>query len=328
MKRLVSGIQPTNNLHIGNYLGSIKNWVAMQDEYEAMLFIANLHAMTVPYNPEELRHNTLNVAATYIASGIDPNKATIYVQSAVSEHSELAWVLSCITPTGWMNRMTQFKEKSEKYKEHSSLGLYSYPVLMAADILLYKADLVPVGEDQKQHLELARDIAGAYNRLVNREYFTLPEPIIMGAGTRIMSLRDASSKMSKSDDSDLSRINLTDSDDDIAHKLRKAKTDSIAEIYFDKENRPELANLINIFAAVTQRKIEDIENEYRLGGSANFKKSLADALITTIAKIRDERAKLMNDKSYLLEIINRGNSKAKHIAEKNMKEIKQMLGID
>ena len=188
MKRVVSGIQPTKNLHIGNYFGSIKNWLDLQDQHECLFSVVNLHAMTVPYVPKELKHSTLNVIATYLACGIDPNKSTIFIQNTILEHAHLAWIFNCITPTGRMNRMTQFKEKSDKYKEHSSLGLYCYPVLMAADILLYQANYVPVGEDQKQHVELTRDIAVAFNRVVKQEYFTLPEPMITGPGTRIMSI--------------------------------------------------------------------------------------------------------------------------------------------
>ena len=326
MKVIVSGIQPTNSLHIGNYFGSIKNWVGIQDQYQCMLFIADLHAMTAPYAPEELKLSILNVAATYLACGIDPKKSIIFTQSTVNEHTQLSWMLSCLTPTGWMNRMTQFKEKSEKYKENSSLGLYSYPVLMAADILLYKADFVPVGEDQKQHLELTRDIAGAFNRFVKEDFFTLPEPMITGAGTRIMSLKDGTSKMSKSDDNDASRINLSDSDEIIEHKLRKAKTDSITEIYYDKENRPEMSNLLCVYSVFSGKKIDEIVGQYNGVGSAAFKRDLTDLIIAGLSPIRSEHRRLMEDVSYVSRILSDGHERAQAVATANMTEIKRLMG--
>lgn len=327
MAIIVSGIQPTNNLHLGNYLGSIKNWVELQHSHQSLLFIANMHAMTIPYTPAQLMSNSLEIVATYIACGIDTSKATIFLQSAVHGHAELAWIFSCITPMGWLNRMTQFKEKSTKYKENSSLGLYSYPVLMAADILLYKANLVPVGHDQKQHLELTRDIAGLFNRFVEKEYFPLPEPLINENGMRIMSLRDGNNKMSKSDDSDFSRINLNDSDDAILQKMRKAKTDSIAEIYYDKENRPELANLLSIFATCCGQSIEQIVLQYANAGMAKFKEAIAHCLIEEVSKIRNKCQQLIKEPDYLQQIICAGNEKAMHIAQHNIKEIKQLVGL-
>ncbi len=327
MKRVVSGIQPTENLHIGNYFGSIKNWLGFQDNHECLFFVANLHAMTVPYAPEELKHSTLNVTATYLACGIDPDKSTIFVQNTVFEHAQLAWILNCITPTGWMNRMTQFKEKSDKYKEHSSLGLYCYPVLMAADILLYHADCVPVGEDQKQHVELTRDIAAAFNRVVKQEYFALPEPMIIGPSTRVMSLKDGTKKMSKSDESDYSKINLTDSNDEIVLKFRKAKTDSIAEIYYDKENRPEMSNLLNIYSAFSGVKIKELEEKYSGIGCATFKNDLAELTIANLSQIRTEHERLMKDLGYVEKVLNLGKEKAQAIASKNMAKIQQLLGL-
>lgn len=327
MTIVVSGIQPTNLLHIGNYFGSIKNWVELQDQHQCMLFIADLHAITAPFAPEELKRNILNIAATYLACGIDPEKSTIFVQGTVGEHAQLAWLLNCLTPTGWMNRMTQFKEKSTKYKENSSLGLYCYPVLMAADILLYKADYVPVGEDQKQHLELTRDIAGAFNRLVREDYFTLPEPMILGNGARVMSLKDGASKMSKSDEVDGSRINLTDNDETIEYKIRRAKTDSIAEIYYDKEKRPEISNLLSIFASFSGKKIAEIEKQYHGLGSAAFKKDLADLVIVSLSSIRVEHKKLMHDTSYVMRVLTSGHDKIQSIATKNLAKIKTLLGI-
>src|SRR5689334_4598202 len=259
MNRIFSGIQPTGNLHLGNYLGAIRNWVVLQKDFECIFCIVDLHALTLPQDPDELRASTREVTAAYIAAGIDPERCTIFNQSMVSAHTELAWLLGCLTPLGWLNRMTQFKEKAGKQRDNAGLGLYAYPVLMAADILLYKATHVPVGEDQKQHLELARDIAGAFNRRYEREFFPLPEPQIFGAATRVMSLRDGTKKMSKSDSSDYSRINMTDDADAVAQKIRKAKTDpqpmpsSEAEL----EARPEAANLLGIYAALTDRTLDE-----------------------------------------------------------------------
>ena len=227
MNRIFSGVQPTGNLHLGNYLGAIRNWVRLQEGSDCLFCIVDLHALTLPQDPKVLRANTREVSAAFLASGIDPETSIIFNQSAVPGHSELAWLLSCMTPLGWLNRMTQFKEKAGKHREQAGLGLYGYPVLMAADVLLYKATHVPVGEDQKQHLELARDIAGAFNRRYECDYFPLPEPRILGEATRVMSLRDGAAKMSKSDPSDYSRINMTDDADTIARKIRKARTDSL-----------------------------------------------------------------------------------------------------
>src|SRR5438128_3319959 len=251
MNRIFSGIQPTGNLHLGNYLGAIRNWVALQHDYDCIFCIVDLHALTLPQDPDELRQATREVTAAYIAAGIDPEHCIIFNQSMVSAHVELAWLLGCLTPLGWLNRMTQFKEKAGKQRENAGLGLYAYPVLMAADILLYKATHVPVGEDQKQHVELARDIAGAFNRRYERDFFPLPEPQIFGEATRVMSLRDGTKKMSKSDTSDYSRINMTDDADAIALKIRRAKTDPepLPAAISDPERRPEADNLIGIYAA-------------------------------------------------------------------------------
>src|SRR5579885_891401 len=251
MNRIFSGVQPTGNLHLGNYLGAIRNWVALQNDFECIFCIVDLHALTLPQDPDELRANTREVTAAYIAAGIDPQCCIIFNQSMVSAHAELAWLLACLTPLGWLNRMTQFKEKAGKQRDMAGLGLYSYPVLMAADILVYKATHVPVGEDQKQHLELARDIAGAFNRRYERDFFPLPEPQILGEATRVMSLRDGSKKMSKSDLSDMSRVNMTDTPELIAQKIRKAKTDPDALPHSPEglEGRPEADNLLTIYAA-------------------------------------------------------------------------------
>src|SRR5499427_7043687 len=253
MNRIFSGIQPTGNLHLGNYLGAIRNWVALQREYDCIFCIVDLHALTLPIDPHELRAQTREVTAAYIAAGIDPEHCIIFNQSASPAHAQLAWLLGCLTPLGWLNRMTQFKEKAGRNREMAGLGLYAYPVLMAADILLYKATHVPVGEDQKQHLELARDIAGAFNRRYECGLFPLPEPQIFGEATRVMSLRDGTKKMSKSDTSDYSRINMTDDADMIALKIRRAKTDSepLPAGVSDLEKRPEADNLIGIYAALS-----------------------------------------------------------------------------
>lgn len=327
MTRILSGVQPTGNLHLGNYLGAIKNWVAMQHQHESLFCIVDLHAITVPQDPNALREATLSTAAAYIACGIDPVKSVIFHQSAVPEHSELAWLFSTITPLGWLNRMTQFKEKSGKHKDQSCLGLYSYPVLMAADILIYAATHVPVGEDQKQHLELARDIAGAFNRQYNQEYFKLPEPLILGAGTRIMSLRDGTKKMSKSEESDYSRINLTDDADTIMQKIKKAKSDMEPGISYDLEKRPEVSNLINIFTAVTGETKEKITERFANSGMAAFKGELADALISHLSPITKKLNELKLDNVYLEGLLKQGAANARTIASQNIQEIKKIMGF-
>src|SRR5271156_4767789 len=264
MNRIFSGIQPTGNLHLGNYLGAIRNWVELQHGFECIFCIVDLHALTQPQDPAELRASTREVTAAYIAAGIDPEHCTIFNQSMVSAHTELAWLLGCLTPLGWLNRMTQFKEKAGKHRDMAGLGLFAYPVLMAADILAYKATHVPVGEDQKQHLELARDIAGAFNRRYGVDFFPLPEPQILGEATRVMSLRDGTKKMSKSDESDYSRINLTDDADTIALKIRKAKTDTdpLPDTLAALEKRPEADNLVTIYAALSDSTREKVLKEY------------------------------------------------------------------
>src|SRR3954449_9734580 len=277
MNRIFSGIQPTGNLHLGNYLGAIRNWVALQHDYGCIFCIVDLHALTLPQEPDELRQATREVTAAYIAAGVDPERCIIFNQSMVAGHAELAWLLGCLTPLGWLNRMTQFKEKAGKQRDNAGLGLYAYPVLMAADILAYKATHVPVGEDQKQHLELARDIAGAFNRQYGREFFPLPEPQIFGAATRVMSLRDGTKKMSKSDASDYSRINMTDDADAIAQKIRKAKTDpeplpaTIAAL----EARPEADNLVGIYAALSDLSREQALARFGGQNFSTFKEALS-----------------------------------------------------
>lgn len=326
-KRILSGIQPTGNLHLGNYLGAIRNWVAMQNEYECYYMLADLHAITVKQDPNELRRFVRETAAAFIACGVNPEKCAIFPQSAVWEHAELAWVLNCHTPLGWLNRMTQFKEKAGKHREEALLGLYGYPVLMAADILLYKATHVPVGEDQKQHIELARDIAGAFNRSYGVDYFTLPEPVILGQATRVMSLRDGTKKMSKSEESDYSRINLTDDADAIAQKFKKAKSDMEPGITYDPEKRPEAANLINIYAS-----LKDISRDKALAevGSMNFsafKKELTDVAVEKLSPITARMRELMSDTDHIDQLMAKGVHKARKQAVQTMKEVKSLVGF-
>jgi len=282
MNRIFSGIQPSGNLHLGNYLGAIRNWVALQHDYECIFCIVDLHALTQPQDPAELRTSTREVTAAYIAAGIDPEHCIIFNQSMVSAHAELAWLLACLTPLGWLNRMTQFKERTAgKNREMAGLGLYAYPVLMAADILVYKATHVPVGEDQKQHLELARDLAGAFNRRYERDFFPLPEPQIFGAATRVMSLRDGTKKMSKSDSSDYSRINMTDDADAIALKIRRAKTDPepLSETLAELERRPEADNLIGIYAALSGLSREQALARFAGRNFSHFKEALSELAV-------------------------------------------------
>jgi len=327
--RIFSGVQPTGNLHLGNYLGAIRNWVALQHDYECIFCIVDLHAVTVPQDPAQLRASTREVTAAYIASGIDPERCVIFNQSMVSGHAELAWLLSCLTPLGWLNRMTQFKEKAGKHREEAGLGLYAYPVLMAADILLYKATHVPVGEDQKQHLELARDIAGAFNRRYGIEFFPLPEPMIFGAATRVMSLRDGTKKMSKSDTSDYSRINMTDDADTIALKIRKAKTDPLPlpETVKDAEARPEADNLLGIYAALGDMSLEQAVARWAGKNFSEFKTALADLSAEVLGKICGEMRRLLADPGYVDGILQRGAERANAIAEPHLREVFDIMGL-
>jgi len=329
MNRIFSGVQPSGNLHIGNYLGAIKNWVSLQKSFECIFCIVDLHALTVKQNPKELPKNTLEVTAAYIASGIDPEKTLIFNQSAVPVHAELTWILSCITPLGWLNRMTQFKEKAGKKKESAVLGLYSYPVLMAADVLAYKATHVPVGEDQKQHLELARDIAGSFNRIYNTNFFPLPEPQIFGEATRVMSLRDGMKKMSKSDESDFSRINMTDTKDLIVKKIQKAKTDTgvLPSKKEDLKNRPEVENLLGIYAAFNDKKLNLVMEEMAGKNFVEFKKLLTETVLEKMEPVSKKINELLNNIDYLKKILDIGNEKAHQIAFKHLKEIKKIVGL-
>lgn len=328
MKKIaLSGIQTTGSLHLGNYLGSIANWLKFQEEYNCFFFLADLHSITVDQDPAELRQASYHTIAIYLASGICPKKSTIFLQSQVSYHAELAWLLNCVTPMGWMKRMTQYKDKAGKNQESASVGLFDYPVLMAADILLYNADVVPVGDDQKQHIELARDIASAVNRKFDKELLIMPEPMILGPAKRVMSLKDGLKKMSKSDPSDASRINLTDTNDMIMQKIRKAKTDAYEYISYDPENRPEFANLLNIFASITGSTPEHIAADYRDTNFSTFKEELANNICNLITPIREEYNKIILDKIYLDKILANGRDKASARAESIYKNVKDAFGF-
>ncbi|MEO1700657.1 MAG: tryptophan--tRNA ligase [Pseudomonadota bacterium] len=346
--RVFSGVQPTGNLTLGNYLGAIKKFVALQDSRDCIYCVVDLHAITVPQDPLVLQDATRSVAAAYIASGIDPEKHIVFNQSRVREHSELAWVFNCIARMGWLNRMTQFKEKAGKDRENASVGLFAYPTLMAADILLYRATQVPVGDDQKQHLELTRDIAQKFNNdysmrigeldigvemEVGREtvtgYFPLTEPIIEGPATRIMSLRDGTKKMSKSDPSDMSRINLTDTSDDIAKKIRKAKTDPepLPSDVEGLENRPEAANLVGIYAAMADMDIAAVIGE--VGGKpfSEFKPLLAEMAVEKISPVAAEMRRLSADPGYIDSVLKNGAERAATIAGKTMSDVRDIVGL-
>ena len=327
MNRIFSGVQPTGNLHLGNYLGAIKNWVRMQDDFECIYCIVDLHAITIPQDPAELIANTREVTAGLIAAGIDPERSIIFNQSRIAAHAELAWLLNCFTPLGWLNRMTQFKEKAGKKRDNAVLGLYAYPVLMAADMLLYHAPHVPVGEDQKQHLELSRDIAGAFNRNYDQDYFPLPEPLILGEATRVMSLRDGRAKMSKSEASENSRINLTDDAEAIQHKIRRAKTDSEPGVSFDPENRPEAANLLGIYAALADENVDAVTARFTGKGFAEFKVELAELAVAKLEPIAAEMRRLMASADYIDEVLRKGAERAASIAEPNLAEIKKIIGL-
>lgn len=327
MGRVLSGVQPTGNLHLGNYLGAIRNWVKLQHQHESLFCIVDLHAITVPQEPEKLRAATREVAAAYIACGIDPEKCAIFNQSMIAAHSELAWILSCFAPIGWLNRMTQFKDKAGKDKEKASTGLYTYPILMAADILLYKATHVPVGEDQKQHLELARDIAGAFNRRYDTEFFPLPEPLIVEDAARIMSLRDGTKKMSKSDESDYSRINLTDDADTIAKKFKKAKSDILEGISFNPEMRPEASNLLEIYAVLADIPRQKAEEKFKDYGFSAFKQELSALAVAQLEPVSKKMRDLLKDHSYIDSVLKRGVEKATEIAGKNLSDIKKIVGF-
>ena len=331
IKKLVfSGVQPSGNLHLGNYLGALKNFVSLQKETECIYCVVDLHAITVFQNPNELKNNILETTASFIATGLDPNKSIIFNQSSVSCHSELAWIFNCVSRIGWLNRMTQFKDKAGSDKEKASVGLYIYPNLMAADILLYKATHVPVGADQKQHLELSRDIAQKFNKDFNCEgFFPLPEPLILKNISRVMSLRDGTKKMRKSEESDYSRINLKDSEDEIIKKIKKAKSDSeaIPDNLKSLEKKPEAFNLLNIYSEVSKINLEKVLKEMSGKEYSFVKNKLADLLVSEICPVGKKINKLMNDKAYLLEILKKGSEKARIRAEENLKNIREKVGL-
>ncbi len=330
-KRILSGMQPTAHLHLGNYLGALRNWVTLQDEPESecLYCVVDLHAITLPYDAAYLKESTREIAAAYIAGGVDPERATVFVQSAVPAHSELMWLLATMAQMGKLERMTQFKDKAGKDKERAGLGLFAYPVLMAADILVYKATHVPVGEDQKQHLELARDLAATFNTRYERDFFIPPEPFIQGAGARVMSLRDGTQKMSKSAESDMSRINLTDDADMIAKKIRKAKTDPapLPESEEGLEERPEARNLVTIYAALSDKTRADVLSEFGGKEFSVFKPALADLCVEKLAPVTSRLNELMGDKAELDRILSRGAEKANAIAQPVIDETKEIMGF-
>ena len=332
VKKIFSGVQPTGNLHLGNYLGAIKNFVDLNNDNEnkCVFCVVDLHAITVNQDPFDLKNNVYETVAAFIASGIDPKKSIIFNQSKVSAHSEVAWILSCVARMGWLNRMTQFKEKAGKDKEKASIGLYSYPVLMAADILLYDTTHVPVGDDQKQHLELCRDIAQKFNNDFNVDkFFQIPEPLIQKEFSRIMSLKDGLKKMSKSELSDLSRINLTDGQDQIINKIKKAKTDSLPmpKNLSEIENRPEAKNLIGIYSSITNSTIEKTVDYFSGKNFSEFKDNLSQVLADKISPISTEIKKLLSEKKYLDNVLMEGSQKANEIASKKVKKIHEIVGF-
>ena len=327
--RVVSGIQPTGNLHLGNYLGAIKQWVAMQHQAESLFFLADLHALTVAIDPNELAANTIEMAATLVACGIDPEKAILFNQARVPAHAELCWLLQGTARMGWLNRMTQWKDKAGKNREGASVGLFTYPVLQAADVLLYQATHVPVGDDQRQHLELARDIATKFNLDFGVDLFTLPEPYISPAAPRIMSLRDGSAKMSKSDPSEASRIALVDSDDVIAQKLRKAKTDAepLPGEAAGLAERPEARNLVGIYAALAGTSVDSVLADHAGQGFGAFKPALADLAIAQLAPIRDRLTRLLGDRPAVAAILARGAERARALAAPTLLEAQRATGL-
>jgi tryptophanyl-tRNA synthetase len=328
--RVFSGMQPTANVHIGNYLGAMKRFVSLQHEAESLFCVVDLHAITVPQDPGALRNQTREIAAAYLAAGIDPDKAIVFVQSAVSAHAELAWILNCVARLGWLDRMTQFKDKAGKNSERESVGLYAYPVLMAADILAYRATHVPVGDDQKQHLELCRDIAARFNSdFKTPDFFTLPEPLIGGPAARVMNLQDGSKKMSKSDPSDNSRINLTDNVDTIAKKLKRARTDTLPmPSHVDELNdRPEVNNLVGIYAAFAETSKEAVVAEFAGQGFGVFKPRLADLAVEKLGPVSARMGELMADPAALDAILATGATRAEAIAAPILRDVKDVVGF-
>jgi tryptophanyl-tRNA synthetase len=329
MNRIFSGIQPTGNLHLGNYLGAIRNWVRLQEEFECIFCVVDMHAITVWQDPSELTANSRETAAAVIAAGVDPDTTTLFVQSQVPGHAQLAWIFNCIARLGWLQRMTQFKEKAGKHRENASVGLFAYPNLMAADILLYKATHVPVGEDQKQHIELARDIAQKFNNDFGVALFPVVEPLILGPATRVMSLRDGTKKMSKSDPADLSRINLTDDADAIVLKIRKARTDPalLPDSEAGLQDRPEAANLMSMYAALADISMDDVFARFGGWQFSQFKAELAELAVASLAPIFAEVKRLRADPEYIDGVLRSGAERARHLAEPILREVYQTVGF-
>lgn len=327
-QRVLSGVQPTGNLHLGNYLGAIRNWVEGQSEYENFFCVVDLHAITVPHDPATLAENTYKIAALYLACGIDLNYSSIFVQSHLPAHSELTWLLNCITPLNWLQDMIQFKEKAVKQGENVNTGLLDYPVLMAADILLYQADKVPVGEDQKQHLELTRDIAVRFNHLFGngKKVLKLPDPLIRSEGARVMSLTDGTKKMSKSDPSELSRINLLDSPEEIQKKIKRCKTDPVRGLSFDDPERPESRNLLTLYMLLSGKTKEEVAAECADMGWGQFKPLLTETMINALKPIQEKYYAVMNEKGYLESVLREGKEKAGAIANQTLAEVKAAMG--
>ena len=323
-KRIFSGIQPSGDLTLGSYMGAIKNWVALQDEYECLYCIVDMHAITVRQVPADLRRRSLEQLSQYLACGLDPRKNILFIQSHVPQHAELAWVLGCSTQFGELSRMTQFKDKSKKHADNITAGLFTYPVLMAADILLYQADLVPVGQDQKQHVELCRDIANRFNGQYSPT-FTLPEPFIPKMGTRIMCLSDPTSKMSKSAPEGC--VFLMDKPEDIMRKFKRAVTDCEAAVRFDKENKPGITNLLSIYCTATGKTVEEAEAEFEGQGYGIFKPAVGEAVVELLRPIREEATRLMGDKAYLEGIYSEGAEKARYLAEKTLRKVYKKVGF-
>lgn len=326
MKRSLSAIQPTGVVHIGNYIGAISQFVKLQEETEAFYFLVDYHAMTVPFEPKELNENMLRAAATYLAAGLDPKKATIFQQSQVPGHTELAWVLQCLTKMGEAERMTQFKDKAGSKQARASVGLFTYPMLMAADILLYDAGVVPVGNDQKQHVELARDLAERFNKTFG-ETFVVPEPMIKKTGARIMALDEPTNKMSKSTKSAKSYIALSDDDKTLAKKIRSAQTDSEGTIRYDPKNRPGVSNLVTIYSEISGKTPNEVVSEFNGKGYKEFKEALSEILIDFISPIRERQTELLSDKAELVRILNEGSAHAREVAEKKMVQVRKALGV-
>lgn len=327
--RIFSGIQPTGNLHLGNYLGAIRNWVALQEDFESIYCVVDLHAITVPQDPAQLRQSTREVTASLLAAGISPERSILFNQSRVPQHAQLAWVFNCVARLGWLNRMTQFKEKAGKNRENATVGLYAYPTLMAADILVYQATHVPVGEDQKQHLELTRDIAQAFNSAYGQDFFPLPEPQIFGSATRVMSLRNGQSKMSKSDESDYSRINMTDDADAIMQKIRKAKTDPepLPSELAGLEGRPEAENLVGIYAALADCSVSDVLREFAGRGFGEFKPALAELAVTHLSPMGEKMRQLLETPEEIDHILDEGAARAEAIAAPIMDAVNDIVGF-